>query len=79
LVWESRKSQQQKKGSVVLKDLGFVDSPQAHHDGEEKREDEIGRKVVDIALRNLHGALQQATKTELFAKTLKQNHSPKVS
>ncbi len=62
-----------------MKDLGFVDSPQARHNGKQKREDEIGRKIVDIALRYFDIFLNHPTESELVAKTLKEDHPAKVS
>lgn len=53
LIGKPRKTQQGEKGAIVLQDLGLVDAVQACHDRIEKSQDHIGRKIVDIAVRNL--------------------------
>ena len=47
--------------------------------GVEESDDQIGGEIIGVALRNLSGSLNQPTKSELVAKTLKDYHSAEVS
>ena len=47
--------------------------------GVEESDDQIGGEIIGVALRNLNGSLNQPTKSELVAKTLKDYHSAEVS
>jgi hypothetical protein len=53
LIGKPGKAQQGKEDPIVLKDFGLVDSSQSRHYGIEESEDEIGRGITDIALRDL--------------------------
>ena len=79
LIWKPGESQQGEENSIVLQDLCLVDTPEACHDGVEESDDQIGGEIIGVALRNLNGSLNQPTKSELVAKTLKDYHSAEVS
>ena len=79
LIWKPGESQHGEENSIVLQDLCLVDTPEASHDGVEESDDQIGGEIIGVALRNLNGSLNQPTKSELVAKTLKDYHSAEVS
>jgi hypothetical protein len=45
-------TQQRKKHAVVLQDFGLVDSPKTCHDSIQKSQNEVGGKIVCVALRD---------------------------
>ena len=66
----------------LLRQLGRQDQeicPNGIQGGVEESDDQIGGEIIGVALRNLSGSLNQPTKSELVAKTLKDYHSAEVS
>jgi hypothetical protein len=79
LIGKLGKAQQGKKHSIVLEDFGFVDSSKTCHDSIQKSQDQIGRSIVCLPLRNFDIMLEQPTESELVAKSLKKHHPSEVS
>jgi hypothetical protein len=68
LVGKSGKSEQIQKGSVVLKNFGFVDSPQTCDDDIDQGEDMFGRRVILIALGKANFLLKPFLQSDFLTK-----------
>lgn len=78
MIWKPGETQHGEEDPIVLQNLGFVDTPQTSHDSVEESDDQIGGKIVGIAVRNLHEILYVSSESELVAKTLHQYHAAEV-
>lgn len=77
-VGEALDPQHFQKSSVVLEDLGLVDTSQSHDDGKHKRQEEFGGMIVLVPLSQPKIVLQAFFETNPFAKTLNQPHPTEV-
>jgi hypothetical protein len=68
LIGESGKSEQIQKGSVLLKNFGFVDSPQTCDDDIDQGENMFGRMVILIALGKANFLLKPFLQSEFLTK-----------
>lgn len=58
------------EGSVVLQDLGLVDTPQPHDDGVDQSQDELRRMIAFVSTFDPNVLLKQLLQAQLAAKTL---------
>src|SRR6266581_3280458 len=76
-----RKTTEPKKideGSVVLQQLGPVDAAQPGDRRVEQSQDQVGRTVIGVALRQLDLALEQSPQAKLLTKTVHKHQAAKV-
>jgi len=76
-----RKTTEPKKideGSVVLQQLGLVDAAQPGDRRVEQSQDQVGRTVIGVALRQLDLALEQSPQAKSLAKTVHKHQAAKV-
>ena len=79
LIRETLQSENLQKKSIVLQYLGLVDSPESHDDRIQQGQNHLGRMITLILLRETDRFLQKFFESQLFAKTVNQRHSTKVS
>ncbi len=80
LIRETAQSQHLQKETVVLQDLGPVDSLHAHDDRVQQGQDQFGRMVLGLIVGVMPGQtlLNLLLEIDLFAKTMNQTHPTEV-
>lgn len=79
LIGKGMEPQHLEKRSIVLEDLGLVDSPKSHDDRKDQSHHDFGWAVQTVPTQYTDVLLNQPAKPQLVAKTLDQPHSTEVS
>src|SRR6266705_247990 len=78
LIWKTTEPEKIEEGSVVLQQLGLVDAAQPGDRRVEQSQDQVGRTVVGVALRQLDLALEPPPQVKLLTKTVHKHQAAKV-
>jgi len=80
LIREAAQAQHLQKESVVLQDLGFVDSFHSHDDRVQQSQNQFGGMISGLIVRimSFQTLLDSLLEADLFAKTMNQGHSAEV-
>src|SRR5262245_38179493 len=79
LIREPFQSDQRKKQSVVVQDLGFVDPLKTRNQDEEQRQDHVLGSILDPMRSGLKDTLEATAQPQLVTKSLDQEQSTEVS
>jgi len=74
LIGEAPQPPNLREGALVLADLGGIDAVEPHHDREEPREPQLGRRVVAGPEGGSEPALEEPLQAELLTERLDQGH-----
>jgi hypothetical protein len=78
LIGEPDQAKNFQEKSVVLQDLGFVDSFHAHDDRVQQSQNQFGRMICLVRLRKTNRLLQKFFEAKLLAKIVNQKHATKM-
>jgi hypothetical protein len=81
LIRKTAQSQNLQKESIVLQNLGLVDTLQPHNNGVEQCQDQLGRMVLGLIVRIMpfQTLLDSFLEIDFLAKTMNQKHPSEVS
>src|SRR2546423_6371973 len=79
LIGKTLQSDQRKKQSVVLQNLGFIDALNSGNQDEEQSDDHVLRAIIEPTRSCLEDALEPTTQAQLVTKSLNQEQSAEMS